>query len=45
MSWVWAFSSYGADWEKVTEEDAGKMLAIDEPEMRPFMRVWAQEFN
>jgi hypothetical protein len=45
MPWVWAFSSYGADWEKVTGEDAEKMLAIDEPEMRPFMRVWAQEFN
>ncbi len=43
-AWVWAWSEYGSDWEKVTEEDAAKMETIPEPELRPFMKVWAQNF-
>ena len=44
-AWVWAWSEYGSDWEKVTDEDAAKMQALSEAELRPFMKVWAQEFN
>jgi hypothetical protein len=44
-SWVWAFSSYGSDWENVTEADAERMQAIPEPELRPWMKVWAADFN
>ena len=43
--WVWAYSMYGSDWEVVTEEDSEKMQAIPDAELRPFMRVWASDFN
>jgi hypothetical protein len=44
-AWVWAWSEYGSDWEKVTGEDAVKMQALSDSELRPFMRVWAEGFN
>lgn len=44
-AWVWAFSSYGSDWEMVTKDEAAKMQTLPDAELRPFMKVWAQDFN
>jgi len=44
-AWVYAWSEYGSDWVKVTDEDLAKMLALPDAELRHFMRVWAGDFN
>jgi hypothetical protein len=42
---VYAWSEYGSELVKVTDEDRATMLALPDAELRPFMRVWAGDFN
>ncbi len=42
--WVYAWFGTGG-WEEITTEDAEKMQALAEDELRAFMKEWAKSFN
>jgi hypothetical protein len=42
--WVYAWRTVGG-WEETTAEDAEKMQALGDNELRPFMKEWAQSFD
>jgi hypothetical protein len=42
--WVNAWLN-ASGWHEVTPEDAATMLALDEAELRVFMREWARPFD
>jgi hypothetical protein len=43
--WVRAWRMGIGDWEEVTTEDAEKMQALGDRELRVFMKEWAQHLN
>ena len=44
LYWVYAWRTVGG-WEETTAEDAAKMQALGDNELRAFMKEWAQSFN
>lgn len=45
--WVayWVNAGPGGGWEPVSDADASTMMSLADPELRIFMRKWAQAFN
>lgn len=43
--WVWAWRAGLGGWESVTEQAASAMRAVDEADIRAFMKTWATDFR